>query len=98
MPLPSPIQESESELAESSPTLSDPMDFGPQGSSIHGIFQARVLEWGAIGKLKSKLVRLGHVSPRGLGCCSGSIRGLEPWCPHCDHGVRDLRAETKTWG
>ena len=30
------------------PTLSDPMDYSLQGSSIHGIFQARVLEWGAI--------------------------------------------------
>ena len=39
---------SESEVSESCPTLSDPMDCGPPGSSIHGIFQARVLEWGAI--------------------------------------------------
>ena len=39
---------SESEVAQSSPTLSDPMDRSPPGSSIHGIFQARVLEWGAI--------------------------------------------------
>ena len=39
---------SESEVAQSCPTLSDPMDFSPLGSSIHGIFQARVLEWGAI--------------------------------------------------
>ena len=39
---------SESEVAESCPTFSDPMDCGPPGSSIHGIFQARVLEWGAI--------------------------------------------------
>ena len=39
---------SESEVAQSCPTLSDPMDCSLQGSSIHGIFQARVLEWGAI--------------------------------------------------
>ena len=39
---------SESEVTESCPTLSDPMDCSPPGSSIHGIFQARVLEWGAI--------------------------------------------------
>jgi len=39
---------SESEVAESCPNLSDPMDCGLPGSSIHGIFQARVLEWGAI--------------------------------------------------
>ena len=39
---------SESEVAQSRPTPSDPMDWSPPGSSIHGIFQARVLEWGAI--------------------------------------------------
>ena len=39
---------SESEVAESCPTLSDPMDCSLPGSSIHGIFQAGVLEWGAI--------------------------------------------------
>ena len=39
---------SESEVAQLCPTLSDPMDCSPPGSSIHGIFQARVLEWGAI--------------------------------------------------
>ena len=39
---------SESEVAPSCPTLSDPMDCSLPGSSIHGIFQARVLEWGAI--------------------------------------------------
>ena len=39
---------SESEVAQSGPTLSDPMDCSLPASSIHGIFQARVLEWGAI--------------------------------------------------
>ena len=39
---------SKSEVTQSCPTLSDPMDWSPPGSSIHGIFQARVLEWGAI--------------------------------------------------
>ena len=39
---------SESEVAQSYPTLSDPMDCSLPGSSVHGIFQARVLEWGAI--------------------------------------------------
>ena len=37
-----------SEVSQSCPTLRDPMDCSPPGSSIHGIFQARVLEWGAI--------------------------------------------------
>ena len=39
---------SESEVAQSCLTPSDPMDCSPPGSSVHGIFQARVLEWGAI--------------------------------------------------
>ena len=39
---------SESEVTQSYPTLHDPMDCSLPGSSVHGIFQARVLEWGAI--------------------------------------------------
>ena len=39
---------SENEAAQSCPTLCDPMDCSLPGSSVHGIFQARVLEWGAI--------------------------------------------------
>ena len=39
---------SESEVAQPCPTLRDPMDCGLPGSSVHGSFQARVLEWGAI--------------------------------------------------
>ena len=39
---------SESEVAQSCPTLRDPMDYSLPGSSVHGIFQERVLEWGAI--------------------------------------------------
>ena len=39
---------SESEVFQSCPTLSDPMDCSLPGSSVHGIFQAGVLEWGAI--------------------------------------------------
>ena len=46
LPFPSPVRESE--VTQSSPTLSDLMDCSPPGSSIHGIFQARVLECGAI--------------------------------------------------
>ena len=51
----------EREVAQLSPTLCDPMDCSPPGSSVHGVFQARALAWGAIafsdltavGKLKS---------------------------------------------
>ena len=41
-------REREKEVTQSCPTLSDSMDYSLPGSSIHGIFQARVLEWGAI--------------------------------------------------
>ena len=56
---------SESEVAQSCPTLSDPMDFSLTGSSVHGIFQARVLEWGATAFSNS---------PR-LGVCKSYIVG-----------------------
>ena len=39
---------SESEVAQSCPTPSDPMDCSPPDPSVHGIFQARVLEWVAM--------------------------------------------------
>ena len=42
------MAESEREVAQSCPTLSDPMDCSLPGSSLHGIFQVKVLEWGAI--------------------------------------------------
>ena len=42
------MHESEREVTQSCPTLRDPMDCSPPGSSVHGILQARVLEWGAI--------------------------------------------------
>ena len=40
-------------IAQSCPTLSDPMDCSLPDSSVHGIFQARVLEWGAINEFPS---------------------------------------------
>ena len=45
----------ESEVAQSRPTLSDPMDCSLPGSSIHGIFQAKVLEWGVIAFSEAQL-------------------------------------------
>ena len=50
---------SESEVTQSYPTLHNPMDCNLPGSSVHGIFQARVLEWGAIAL--SVIVRLDSV-------------------------------------
>ena len=45
---------SESEGAQLCPTVSDPLDCSPPGSSVHGVFQARVLEWGAIAFSETK--------------------------------------------
>ena len=59
--------ESESEVAQSCPTLSDPMDCSPPGSSVHGIFQARVLEWVAI----TVLILMLSVSIEQTGMSSG---------------------------
>ena len=56
---------SKSEVAQSCPTLSEPMDCSLPGSSIHGIFQARVLEWGAIAF--SKLICRVHHEKHWVG-------------------------------
>ena len=42
------VKESESEVVQSCPTLCNPMDCSPPGSSVHGILQTRILEWVAI--------------------------------------------------
>ena len=52
---------SESEVTQSCLTPSDPMDCSPPGSSVHEIFQARVLEWGAIAFSQKSL---SHVENR----------------------------------
>ena len=56
---------SESEVAQSCPTLSDPMDCSLQGSSIHGIFQAIVLEWVAIAFSDVSVTMLIKPDPQG---------------------------------
>ena len=63
---------SENEVAQSCLTLSDPMDCSPPVSPIHGIFQARVLEWGAtmLELLKSVFFPYNHPYPStGPGAC-----------------------------
>ena len=64
-------EKSESEVSQSCPTLSDPMDCSSPGSSIHGIFQARVLEWGAIA-FSEKTSR--HLKLQILGFCKKAIK------------------------
>ena len=48
LPFPSPMPESENEVSQLCPTLRNPMDCSPPGPSVHGILQARVLQWGGI--------------------------------------------------
>ena len=54
---------SESEVAQLCPTLSDLMDCSLPGSSVHGILQARVLEWGAIA-FSNRYVKKNHAGSR----------------------------------
>ena len=74
---------SESEAAQSCPTLSDPMDCSLPGSSAHGIFQARVLQWGAIAfsvsLLKEMLLKT---------YVRNFCRSLAKLCPLCN--LRDF--------
>ena len=69
---------SESEVAQSCLTLSDPMDCSLPGSSVHGIFQARVLEWGAIAFSVHESEITGYDSRYITFSCEYS-RGLQPW-------------------
>ena len=71
LPFPSPM--CESEVAQSCSTLSDTMDYSLPGSSVHGIFQARVPEWGANSSSGTPIIRmLVHLrlSQRSLSLCS----------------------------
>ena len=54
---------SESEVTQSCLTLCDPMDYSPPGFSVHGIFQARVLEWGAIVFSKNPTLKAVKIYP-----------------------------------
>ena len=67
---------SEREVAQFCPTLSDPMDCSLPGSSVHGIFQARALEWGVIsGSLGYKVfIRNQHLGKKQVG-----DRGGKTW-------------------
>ena len=70
---------SESEVTQSSLTLRDPMDCSLPGSSIHGIFQARVLEWGAIAFSDTAL----------RGSQIRSLESLTQYYSHVTHLFRD---------
>ena len=68
---------SQSEVVQSCPTLYDPMDCSPPGSSVHGIFQARVLEWGAIAFSNQAALMIKNLSANAVDARDmGSILGL----------------------
>ena len=74
------MHKSESEVTQSCPTLCDPMDCSLPGSSIHGIFQARVLEWGATAFSKVEKdgpLRKGILQPPLLARSSGPEKELK---------------------
>ena len=74
--------------AQSCPTLSDPMDCSLPGSSIHGIFQARVLEWGAIAFSRPKSLQTTNVGKDvEKGKPSYTVDGDINWSSH--HGEQD---------
>ena len=65
---------SETEVTQSCPTLSNAMDCSPPGSSIHGIFQARVLEWGAIAFSMCDCIKSLNILNITRGCKRRSIQ------------------------
>ena len=81
---------SEREVAQSCPTLRDPMDCSPPGSSVHGIFQPRVREWGVIAfsEVRANVYQMHQSSlwqeARG-GACMGDDRAGDL---HFDHRLK----------
>ena len=68
---------SEREVIQSCLTLLDPMDCSPPGSSVHGIFQARVLEWGAIAFSRKMVQMILFVKQKHRYSCRGQMYGHE---------------------
>ena len=71
---------SESEVAQLCPTLSDPMDCSPPGSSVHGIFQARVLEGGAIAFSRNGLIETITIQIVLIRRCVKGVRETDKAC------------------
>ena len=76
----------ESEVAQSCPTLSDPMDCSLLGSSIHGIFQARVLEWAAIAFSEGNILRISNLN--GFRHLSSNV-GIKMVMEQCLHNPQE---------
>ena len=76
---------SESEVAQSYWSLSNPMNCSPPGSCVHGIFQARVLEWGAIAFIRCELLSRGETLGLTVGSWVEQLRAW--WCPSITWGL-----------
>ena len=83
---------SESEVAQSCLTLSDPMDCTLPGTSVHGIFQGRVLEWGAIAFSASKSYKCAKLQapPQTLPTFCNIITNEYPATPFLDSEIESL--------
>ena len=84
---------SESEVAQSYPTLSDPRVCSPPGSSIHGILQVRVLEWGAI----AFSIKMAAAAAKSLQSCPTLFDPMDCSPPGSStHGI--FQARVLEWG
>ena len=72
---------SESEVVQSCPTLRNPMDCSPPGSTAHGVFQARVLEWGAIAFSNAVAWKPPEGGRGGKEPPLEPLDGAQPWDP-----------------
>ena len=94
---------SESEVAQSCLTLSEPMDCSLPVSSIHGIFQARVLEWGAIAFSTISLLRaqvssmIGQLRSHKLRCAAKKIKSAVSHIGICIY-VKKIQTSGILWG
>ena len=90
---------SESEVTQLCLTLSNPMDCSPPGSPVHGIFQARVLEWGAIAFSGQTFIwPQMSVVLKLRNPCSKPCWGEGPTSRQCPYNVGSEREEVQEWG
>ena len=88
---------SESEVAQSCPTLSAPMDCSLPGSSIHGIFQARVLQWVAIAFSDPYLVIIIVINQHPYLVIIITMVNLHLWASFIAQLVKNLPAMQEIW-